>query len=317
MNISSNSKIAGKTCSVKDTLLKNIKRDKFLLFMIILPVSYYVIFHYIPMYGVIIAFKEFSPMKGILGSPWVGFKWFKEFFDSVFFFRLVRNVLLINLYSLFWSFPIPIIFALMLNELKDGLFKRVVQTVSYLPHFVSVVVIVGMIVNFLSPTDGLVNILIKNMGFKPINFMNETKWFRTIYISTGIWQSFGWNSIIYLAALSSIDPEQYDAAKIDGANRWKQILHITIPGILPTIIILLILQIGRMMSIGFEKINLMYNPATYEVSDVISTYVYRIGILGGEFSFAAAVGLFNSAINFILLLSVNKLSKKLTDIALW
>lgn len=311
------SKIFSKKNTQFGNVWKNAKRDKFLLLLSALPITYYIIFHYIPMYGAIIAFKDFSPMKGILGSPWVGLKWFKEFFDSAFCYRLIRNVLLINIYSILWGFPIPIIFALLLNEIKDGPFKRFVQTVSYLPHFISVVVIVGIMVNFLSPTDGVINMFIKKLGYQPINFMNEAKWFRTIYISSDIWQSFGWNSIIYLAALSSIDPSLYEAAKIDGANRWKQTIHITIPGILPTIIILLILRMGNMMSIGFEKIILMYSPATYEVADVISTYVYRVGILGGEFSFGAAIGLFNSLINFILLLLVNNISRKLSNIALW
>ncbi|NSW92215.1 MAG: sugar ABC transporter permease [Firmicutes bacterium] len=306
-----------KVQSALSWLCRNIARDKYLILLVLFPVIYFIVFHYIPMYGVIIAFKDFSPSKGILGSPWVGLRWFYEFFNSNYAFRLIRNVLLLNLYNLVWGFPIPIMFALLLNELKNGLFKRIVQTVSYLPHFISVVVIVGMVVIFLSPYGGIINVIIEKLGYKSINFMSKPEWFRTIYIATGIWQEFGWNSIIYLAALSSIDPQLYEAAKIDGASRWKQVIHITLPGLAPTIIILFILQVGRMMKVGFEKIILMYNPATYEVSDVISPYVYRVGLLGGEFSFASAVDLFNSVINFILLVSVNKLSKKLTDIALW
>jgi len=196
-------------------------------------------------------------------------------------------------------------------------FKRSIQTISYLPHFISLVVVVGMMVNFLSPVDGIVNMFLKSIGKEPINFMGDPRWFRFLYISSGIWQEFGWSSIIYLAALSAIDPTLYDAAKVDGANRWQQMLNITLPGIMPTIIILLILNVGHLLSVGFEKIILMYQPMTYEVADVISTYVYRRGVLGADYSFAAAVGLFNSIINFMLLVTFNRISKRLTEISLW
>jgi putative aldouronate transport system permease protein len=296
---------------------KDIIRDRYLLLLMLPVIAYYIIFHYVPMYGVTIAFKNFSAAKGILGSPWAGFKWFEQFFRSIYFSRIVRNTVLINVYGLLWGFPVPIIFALFLNELKDGVFRRSVQTISYLPHFISVVVVVGMIVNFLSPLDGIVNVALKAIGHEAINFMSEAKWFRTIYISSGIWQGFGWNSIIYLAAITSIDPTLYEAAEIDGASRLRKVWHITIPGILPTVIILLILNLGNIMSVGYEKIILMYSPATYETADVISTYVYRRGILNAEYSFGAAVGLFNSVINFLLIILVNRISKKITDIALW
>jgi putative aldouronate transport system permease protein len=280
-------------------LKKNISRDRFLVLMVLPGLLYFIIFHYIPMYGVTIAFKDFSAVKGITGSPWVGFKWFTEFFNSLYAFRLVKNVVLLNLYNLFWSFPVPILFA------------------SYMPHFISVVVIVGMTVTFLSPNDGIVNALLATLGYERINFLSQPEWFRTIYISTEVWQGFGYNSILYLAALASIDPQLYEAAKMDGASRMRQLIHVTLPGLATTIIILLILQLGKMMSVGFEKIILLYNPATYEVSDVLSSYVYRVGLVGGEFSFAAAVELFNSVVNFILLIIFNKLSKKWTDISLW
>lgn len=296
---------------------KNIKRDKYLLLLLTPVVLYYFIFHYIPMYGAIIAFKDYNPGIGFWNSPWVGFKWFKQFFESFYFWRLIRNALLLNIYGLIFGFPIPIIFALLLNEIKDGFFKRSVQTVSYLPHFISLVVVVGMMVNFLSPVDGIVNQILKSLGREPINFMGEPRWFRFLYITSGIWQEFGWSSIIYLAALSAIDPTLYDAAKVDGANRWQQMLNITLPGITPTIIILLILNIGYILSVGFEKIILMYQPMTYEVADVISTYVYRRGILGGDYSFSSAVGLFNSAVNFTLLIIVNRISRRLSEISLW
>ena len=299
------------------TLKKNVVRDRYLLLLVLLPVLYFIIFHYVPMYGLQIAFKRYSPGRGIWGSPWVGLKWFEQFFGSYFAGRLIRNVLLLNIYSLLWGFPLPILFALLLNEVKNGIFKRVVQTISYMPHFISVVVVVGMVFSFLSVNGGIVNVMLEHLGIEPINFMSEPKWFRTIYIASGVWQSFGWGSIIYLAALSAIDTEQYEAARIDGANRIQQIVHITIPGILPTVIILLILQCGRMMSVGYEKIILMYNTATYEVADVISTYVYRNGILGGEFSFSTAVDLFNNVCNCLLLVTINWISRKVSDISLW
>jgi len=296
---------------------RSIKRDKYLLVLISPVVVYYIIFHYVPMYGALIAFKDYNPGIGFYNSPWVGFKWFKQFFESFYFWRLIRNAILLNIYGIIFGFPIPIIFALLLNEVSDGFFKRSIQTISYLPHFISLVVVVGMMVNFLSPVDGIVNMFLKSIGKEPINFMGDPRWFRFLYISSGIWQEFGWSSIIYLAALSAIDPTLYDAAKVDGANRWQQMLNITLPGIMPTIIILLILNVGHLLSVGFEKIILMYQPMTYEVADVISTYVYRRGVLGADYSFAAAVGLFNSIINFMLLVTFNRISKRLTEISLW
>jgi putative aldouronate transport system permease protein len=296
---------------------RSIKRDKYLLVLISPVVVYYIIFHYVPMYGALIAFKDYNPGIGFYNSPWVGFKWFKQFFESFYFWRLIRNAILLNIYGIIFGFPIPIIFALLLNEVSDGFFKRSIQTISYLPHFISLVVVVGMMVNFLSPVDGIVNMFLKSIGKEPINFMGDPRWFRFLYISSGIWQEFGWSSIIYLAALSAIDPTLYDAAKVDGANRWQQMLNITLPDIMPTIIILLILNVGHLLSVGFEKIILMYQPMTYEVADVISTYVYRRGVLGADYSFAAAVGLFNSIINFMLLVTFNRISKRLTEISLW
>lgn len=298
-------------------LWKDIEKDRYLILLIAPVVIYYFIFNYIPMYGAIIGFKDFMPGKGIFNSPWVGLKWFNEFFRSVYFGRLIRNTFLLSVYSLVFSFPVPVIFALLLNEIRNNYFKRVVQTVSYLPHFISLVVVVGIMANFLSPTDGIFNIFLKRIGMEPINFMGEPGWFRPLYIVSGIWQNFGWNSIIYMAALTAIDPELYEASKIDGANRWKQMVHITLPGLMPTAVMLLILALGGLMNVGFEKIILMYSPATYEVADVISTYVYRRGLLGAQYSFGAAVGLFNSVINFMLLVTMNMVSKKVTEIGLW
>ncbi len=298
-------------------LYKNIIKSKYLLLLLLPGTAYLIVFQYIPMYGIIIGFKDFSPGLGIWRSEWVGFRWFAEFFQSVYAFRLLRNTILISLYSLIWGFPIPIIFALLLNELRNGFFKRAIQTVSYFPHFISTVIIAGLIVNFLSPTDGIVGLLLKHLTGETTSLLTDPAWFRTIYITSGIWQEFGWSSIIYLAALSAIDPQLFDAAKIDGAGRWKQMRHITLPGIMPTIVILLILKMGSMLNVGFEKIILLYSPAIYETSDVISTYVYRRGLLGADYSFGAAVGLFNSLANFLLLIIANSISKKVNDTSLW
>lgn len=296
---------------------KNIRRDKALLIIIAPVIIYFIVFHYLPMCGIVIAFKKFVPGNGLFSGDWVGFKNFSTFFNSVYFGRLMKNTLLLSIYGLLWGFPVPILFALFINELKNGWYKRLVQTVSYLPHFISVVVIVGMLVNFLSVQDGVVNVVIRSMGYEPVAFMNESRYFRTLYIGSGIWQEFGWNSIIYLAALSSIDPQLYEASRIDGAGRFRQLLSITLPGIMPTIIILFILSLGSLMSVGYEKIILMYNPATYDTADVIATYTYRRGILGGDYSFGTAVGLFNSAINFLLLMVFNSISKRISQVSLW
>ncbi len=268
------------------------------------------------MYGIIIAFKDYNIVKGITDSPWVGLSHFKKFMNDEYFWKLVRNTLLINIYELFWAFPAPIILALLLNELKSKALKKFAQSVSYLPHFISTVVVCGMIVNFLT-LDGLVNQIITWFGLAPIQFLMKPEWFRTIFISSGIWQSIGWGSIIYLAALTAVDEELYDAAKIDGANRWKQLIHITLPEISPTISIMLILNIGKLMSIGYDKIILLYNGSTYETADVISTYVYRRGLLGSDFSYATAVELFQAVIGLVLLVSANRISKKISQTGLW
>mgnify|MGYP005800909263 FL=1 len=301
----------------KKSLLQRCLQDKYLLLLMIPGLLYYLVFHYLPMYGVIIAFKNYKGGTSMWAAPWVGLQWFQEFFQSVYFWRLLRNTLMISLYNLVFGFPFPIIFALVLYEMRAKWFRRVVQTVSYLPHFISVVVVVGMLEAMLDTSDGVVNNLIRANGGSPINFFGDPRYFRPLYVGSGIWQSFGWNSIIYLAALTNADPALYEAARIDRANRWQQTVHISIPCILPTMIILLIMQLGNTMSVGYEKIILMYEPSTYEVADVISTYVYRRGIEGGQFSFATAVGLFNSVINLVLLISVNALSRRLSEVSLW
>lgn len=298
--------------------LVRVLRRHWQMYLLIAPVLlYFIVFHYWPMYGVQIAFKNYVATKGIWGSPWVGFKHFERFFESYFFWRLIKNTIGISLYELLVGFPIPILLALMINEVRLKSFKKFVQTVTYAPHFLSTVVVVGMVMMFLSPESGLVNVAIKAMGGEPVFFMTQPEWFKTIYVFSGVWQQMGWSSIIYLAALAGIDPQLHDAARVDGASRLKRIWHINLPGIRPTIVILLILNIGTIMGVGFEKVFLMQNSLNMESSDVISTYVYRSGILGAQYSFSAAVGLFNSLVNFILLIAVNRVARKVNQVSLW
>lgn len=302
--------------TVLETIRGDVKRHWSIYVMALPVIAYYLIFHYGPMYGLQIAFKDFSPAQGILGSPWVGFKHFESFFNGIYFWRLIKNTILINLYDLLFGFPAAIILALLLNEIRNSAFKRVVQSISYLPHFISIVVVAGMMVDFLS-RNGLINQIIGGFGIEPIDFLQKEGWFRFLFVSSGIWQGIGWGSIVYLAAMATIDPTLYEAAKMDGANRWKQTLHITIPGIMPTIVILFILQMGNMLSVGSEKVLLLYNPLTYGTADVISTYVYRKGVLEASYSFTAAVGLFNSVISFILIVAANTFVKRISENKLW
>lgn len=293
------------------------KRDRYLHLMVLPAIVAVFIFSYIPMYGIQIAFKDYSVSKGVWDSRWVGFANFTSFFDSIYFWRLIRNTVLLSFLSLVFSFPIPIIFALILNEVKNKAFKNTIQTVSYFPHFISVVIVVGMMHTLLSPETGMVNQLIESLGGKPIAFMQSSAWFRPLYIISGIWQGFGWSSIIYLSALTGVSPELYEAAEIDGAGRFRKIWSVSIPAIIPTVVIMLILAIGGLMNVGYEKVMLMYNPGIYEVSDVISTYVYRKSIQGGEFSFGTAVDLFNNVVNFIIIFIANKVSRSISEISLW
>ena len=296
---------------------KSLRRDRQLVFMLIPVVIFFAVFSYYPLYGILIAFKDYSISRGILGSPWAGLRYFRQFFSSPYFGRLLRNTVLISVYSLLWGFPVPILFALLLNEFKDGKFKRVIQTVSYLPHFISLVVICGILIDIFSPQGGVVNSLLYSLTGKRINFFGEPEWFRTMYVGSGVWQEFGWNSIIYLAAITGINPDLYEAARIDGAGRLRQIWHVTLPGIKPTILTLLILNLGNIMSVGYAKIILLYSPTTYETADVISTYVYRTGLLSQQYSYAGAVGLFNSAINIAILVLCNFAGKKLFGVGIW
>jgi putative aldouronate transport system permease protein len=288
------------------------------LYIFILPAFlYFFIFHYMPLYGLQIAFKDFTPVAGITGSEWVGFKHFIRFFESYYFWDLIKNTLGLSVYELIVGFPLPIILALLLNEVKDSFFKRTVQTVTYAPHFISVVVIAGMVIAFLSPVTGVINHGIQLLGFEPIAFMTDPAWFKTVYVFSGVWQSTGWGTIIYLAALSGVDPQHHESAVVEGANRLQRIWHINIPFIFPTMVILLIMNVGNIMALGFEKILLFQNPLNLESSNVIATFVYKAGLLDAQYSFAAAVGLFNAVINAILLIVVNQIARKTSETSLW
>jgi len=305
------------TVNSKFMIIKKNMKANWQIYTFLLPaLIFFFIFHYIPMYGVQIAFKNFYATDGILGSPWVGFDHFTRFFNSYYFWRLLKNTLIINAYQLA-LFPLPILFALSLNELKNGPFKRWSQTLTYAPHFISVVVVVGMLIAFLDPITGLVNHVIVALGGSPVQFLTDPGWFRHVYVWSGEWQSLGWGTIIYLAALAGVNPELIEAAKVDGATVIQRILYINIPTILPTIVILFILNIGKFMSIGFEKVLLMQNSLNSETSDIIQTFVYETGLLKGQYSFAAAVGLFDSVINIILLITINQIARKVSENSLW
>ncbi|NHN29360.1 ABC transporter permease [Paenibacillus agricola] len=290
--------------------------NKYLYLMMVPVLAYYVIFHYTPMYGAIIAFKEYTPMKGIMGSPWVGLQHFNDFFGSYYFWRILKNTVIISSYSLIFEFPAPIILAVLINEVRNQIFKRVVQSITYMPYFISMIVICGMISDFTN-SDGVINTLLTYFGYDGRAMLQKPELFRSIYILSEIWQKIGWESIIYIAALMGIDQEQYEAARMDGASRWKQVLHITLPGIMPTIAIMFILRMGNLLNVGFEKIILLYNPVTYETADVISSFVYRKGLLEFGWSYSAAVGIFNSVLNLILLITANYISRKVNNSSLW
>jgi len=296
--------------------LAQLSAQKFLYLMILPGFLVVLVFHYFPIYGVLIAFQNFNPRAGIWGSEWIGFTHFKNFFNDPMAFRVVKNTLILGVYSLLWSFPAPIILALLFNELKLPKFKRIAQTISYFPHFLSMIIVAGMLRDFASK-DGLFNQIRALFRLDPIMFLLESGYFRTMFIFSGIWQSIGFGTIIYLAAISGIDPTLYDVAEIDGANRFQKAWHITWPHMRPTVTILLIFAISGILGTDFQKVLLLYHPGIYSVADVIGTYTYRVGLVGGRFEFTAAIGLFNSVVAFILLITANFISRKVSETSLW
>jgi len=295
----------------------HIKQDGGLYLLLLPAVLYALIFLYAPMGGVLIAFEDYSPVKGILGSPWVGLKYFAKFFNAYNFNQIFFNTLSLSLYNLVAQFPIPILFALLLNQMRQRRFRKIVQTVSYAPHFISMVVLVGMLNVFLSPSTGIVNILIKGLGGDAVYFLGKADLFRPVYVWSGVWQDTGRSAIIYIAALSSIEQELHEAAMVDGASKLQRTLYIDIPGIMPTAVIMLILNLGRIMSVGFEKAYLMQNTLNIASSEIISTYVYKVGLLNAQFSLSTAIGLFNSVISCVLVVFVNFIARRYSDTSLW
>ena len=295
---------------------KIIRKNKAVYLMVLPVIIYYILFHYKPMYGIIISFMDYNPRRGISGSQWVGMKHFIDFFTGPYFWRLLGNTLKLSLSTLIFGFPVPIILALLINELHNKKFSKAVQTITYMPHFVSMVVLCAMVRQFVG-ANGFITNFLSMFGYDGGNLLNHGEYWIPIYVISNIWQGAGWGSIVYLAALTGIDSELYDAAKVDGANRWKQTLNVTIPCLLPTIIIMLIMRVGQIMGVGYEKTILLYNEGIYDVADIISTYVYRRGLLDRQFSFSTAVGLFNSVVNFILVVGANQISKKTTETSLW
>lgn len=298
------------------SLGKRILRYKYLYLMLLPVVAYYIIFHYASIYYAVIAFQNYKPMKGISGSSWVGMKNFVDFLTGAYAWRVIRNTLLINLYQILFSFTAAIVFALMINQMADNRYKRLVQTVTYMPHFISIVVVCGLLTEFCE-SDALFNDVIALLGGERSSLLANPSNFRTIFVASDIWQNVGWGTIIYLATLSGVDQSLHEAATIDGAGRLQRIIHVNIPAIMPVIIVQLIMRIGHMMSMGYEKVILLYSPATYETADVISSYVYRRGLYDRNYSYGAAVGLFNSVINLVILFGANALSRRLTDNSLW
>ncbi|MFD1177962.1 ABC transporter permease [Paenibacillus puldeungensis] len=296
--------------------LGQIKRNSGLYLLLLPAVVLTLLFAYKPMYGVLIAFKDYSPAMGIGGSPWAGFKYFEKFFNSYQFSTTIKNTIIISLYSMV-TFPIPIILALMVNQMRANWFRRFFQTVSYMPHFISTVVMVGLMIILMSPSTGIVGNLFKLFGAEAPDLMGSAGWFSSIYVWSDVWQHVGWDSIIFIAALSAVDPSLYEAATVDGASRWHKIRYIDIPMLMPTAITLLILRVGGLLGVGFEKVYLMQNDLNISSSEILSTYIYKIGLLSSQYSFSSAVNLFNTVINFILLIIVNQISKKFSDNSLW
>ena len=293
-----------------------LRRDWQLYSLAVLPLLFFLTFRYLPMLGNVIAFRRFQPGGSLFGEYWTGLRYFRLFFTDPTFWNVFTNTLVLGALTLVFCFPLPIVLALLLNEVRNRALKRFVQSVSYLPHFLSIVIVAAMVLQLLS-VDGAVNQMLRVVGGEPVPFMQQAGWFRTIYVSSEVWQTVGWGTILYLAALTTVDGDLYEAARIDGANRWRQTWHVTLPGIRPTMVTLLILNIGTFMAVGFEKILLLYNPLTYPTADVISTYLYRVGIVSGNLSYAAAIGLFESVIGLTLVLSANAISRRTVGTSLW
>lgn len=285
--------------------------------LLFIPTIYYIVFHYVPMYGVLIAFKDFRFREGILGSEWVGLLHFKELFATPNFWQVFKNTMIISGMNLLFGFPAPILFALFLNEIRNARFKKMVQTVSYLPHFISWVIMAGLLMQLLSPTTGPINLLLKTMGFEPIFFLGDIKWFRSVLVGTNIWKSVGWGSIVYLASIASIDPQLYEAADIDGANRYHKMFKITLPSMVPVITIMLIFAVGSIINDNFDQVFNLYNPSVYSVGDVLSTYAYRMGLIQMKYSFSTAIGLFKNVISLALILTANSVAKRMGEYAIW
>lgn len=306
-----------KTGNKRQILWKDLKRDKLLYLLLILPITVYVLFYYKPMFGLQIAFKNYNVFQGISESPWVGFEHFKTFFHSPFFGRTLKNTLMLSLYNMLFAFPAPIILALMFNEVQKIKFKKFVQTCTYIPHFISVVIVASLVTSFLSPSSGVINTIISAFGGEKVYFLTKPEYFRTIYTVMGIWQGTGFNSIVYLSVITAIDTSLYEAAMIDGANKWKQITNVTIPSILPTIVMMFIMRLGNILNVGYESIILLYQPATYETADTIGTYIYRVGLENSQYSLATAVGLVNGIVGLLLVILSNTISKRVTEYGLW
>ena len=293
-------------------------KNNWQLYVLILPaIIYFIVFNYMPLYGIQIAFKDFKAVFGISGSKWVGFKHFENFFHAYYFKRLLANTLLLNVYNLLWSFPVPIILAILLNQIKGPKIKRFIQTSIYVPYFISTVVLAGMLYIFLSPTSGIFNFLRQALGMKSVDFMSDAKAFRTIYIVSGIWQSAGWGTILYIASLSGVDPSLYEAAEIDGASIWQKIRYIDMPSIVPVIVMVFILDCGKLLSSNTDKALVMQTAGNIPTSDIIGVYVYNVGLGSGQFSYTTAIGLFINIINFIIIITANQISKKISDVGLF
>jgi putative aldouronate transport system permease protein len=316
LKIASGTKASNKK-NIKNSMFYGYWKHKYLTMLFIPAIVYYIVFHYVPLYGIQIAFKDYIFTKGIWGSKWVGFEYFKELLTLGSFWEVFRNTIIISFYKFVIGFPAPIIFAILLNEIRLIRFKKFVQTVSYLPHFLSWVILGGLFIQFLSPSSGPINMLLQGLGIKPIYFIADPKWFRSVLVSTSVWKGIGWGSIIYLAALSGINPELYEAATIDGANRFHKIRYITLPELAPVITIMLIFALGGLINDDFDQVFNMYNDAVLSTGDVISTYAYRAGLVKMQYSFSTAVGLFKNIISFILVLGTNAIAKRINDYGIW